>query len=347
MIDLNLSTGGANKDDLIEAGQAGIGAVSDSDPVPWDHSWQVRFEDWQTDSKPLTPITLLFCPQPSVVGRSLECQIIYQLGAISKRPNAGVYLLGRTSNANGWMLPSTSNDYQTNCQLISSLGLGDFPAIILGLNTSEIIFMPHGINADDSGLVISIGDKGSPFDDSVLTFELNHFAENNLAHSDLKKDLWEDASKHWPKEQAERIIQKFLLISLRQAFKKHEILSETNVVAGRVDIAVLPGSSKQSGRSVLELKALRGFGSTGTKVTSTTLIQHIKDGVEQAYTYFKSATHKYVCTYDMRLKKDNSIFTEPEELAASLDVKIRNFEVFASSKEARKSLVASALSQDQ
>lgn len=348
MNDSTFFTGGANPNNLIQAGKTANGAISDSDPVPWDQTWQVRFEEWQTDSKSLAPITLIFCPQPGIMGRNLGCEVVYQLGSISERPNAGVYIVGRTSNANGWLLPSTSIDHQTNCKLICSSGLGDLPTVIIGLNSSEIIFMPHGINSDDSGLAISLGDKGSPFDDSILTFELTHFAENNLASNDLRKDLWQDASKHWPIEQAERIIQKFLLISLRQAFKRHTFLSETTVVlAGRVDITILPGSSTEAGRSVLELKALREFGSTGEKVTSATLIQHIKDGVEQAYSYFKDATHKYVCTYDMRSSKDISIFTEAQTLANSLDVKIRSFQVFTTSKEVRKSLVASALAQNE
>jgi hypothetical protein len=252
-----------------------------------------------------------------------------------------VYLVGRSPTGNGWLLPSTGNDHQDNCRLLQEAKLDDFPLVIFGLNESDIIFLPNGLNADEAGVLIPTAVSGSPFKDELLTSELVHFATKNLASGDLRKKLWEKANHYWPIEQAERTIQLFLLISLRAVFKNYEILAEPPVVAGRIDILILSGDSKEPGRVILELKAVRQFGSTGTPVSKSTVITQIHEGIIQALTYFKDATNKYICLYDMRKDKVSSIYDDARLKCDSCGIKLRLFEVHPSAVEVRHAIVAS------
>lgn len=333
--------GGADPKLLVAAGQTGDGAVSDGDPVPWDKDWHNRFEDWRASTAEPSPVILLFCKHPGISAKSHNCEIHYQFGIASTRPQCGVYLVGKSPTGNGWKLPLTGSNYQDYCKFIQQAKLDDLPAIVIGKNGLEIIFLPCGINHADGGVLIPPSKIGSPLDDEILTPELQHFADYNLVTQELRKDLWEDAGKYWPTELAEKTIQKFLLISLRAVFKDYIFLAETPVVAGRIDIWILPGSSDEAGRSVLELKAVRQFGSSGNVYTSQNMVDHLKGGIDQAVTYFKDATHKYLCAYDMRKEKIDSVFKEIEVACEKVGVKLRTYVVHPSATSIRSSIVES------
>lgn len=335
----NSSFGGADLTLLDSASHSGIGAISDNDPVPWDLGWHRSFEKWKSTDDVSSPVMLVFCKTPGVLGSNLNCTRFFQLGVVMSRPECGVYLVGRSPNGNGWKLPLTGQDHQANCTETTNQALDNLPTIVLGLNSTDILFLPRGIRyADDHGILIPASHDGSPMKDEVLTLELNSFAEKNLASDELRSELWEDPSKYWPIEQAERTIQKFLLIALRAVFKNYVILSETKVVAGRIDILILPGSSNEAGKVVLELKALRQYGSTGTSVSSSTTTEHINSGVIQAYTYFKDAM-KYICTYDMRKNNSTEVFTQAMIDCDKYDVKLRTFKVHPSAVSVREAAV--------
>lgn len=338
------STGGADFEKLKKIGSSGSGAISDEDPVAWDPNWQQRFDDWKTATDSLSPITLIFCSSPAIIGNEFGCERIFQLGAISKRPKCGVYLVGRAASGNAWMLPESSEDYQKNCELITTAKLQNYPSIVVGLSSSKVLFYPKGIE-DGDGIELPPPVAGSAFDDEVLSLELEHFANKSLISPEIRSDLWKDAGKFWAIENAEVTIQKYLLICLRSVFKNNEFLAETSVPAGRIDILILPGKSSESGRSVLELKALREFGSTGNKYTSDMLEKHIKGGIIQALTYIEDVTHKYLCAYDMRENMDSTIFDSVKSDAVNFGVKIKHYKVFNGAVAIRNDLASNMSKQ--
>jgi hypothetical protein len=339
--DFSSKFGGADLALLDSASISGIGAASDADPVPWDQEWHRSFENWKPNAANPAPIMLVFCKTPSVLGMEKSCAKIFQLGMYATRPECGVYLVGRSPTGNGWKLPATGEEHQANCEAVEVAGLDELPTIVVGLADDRILFLPRGIrHADDHGILIPASHDGSPMSDEVLTGELDSFAELNLACDELRTELWTDASKYWPIKEAEVTIQKFLLIALRAVFKDYVIMSETKVAPGRIDILILPGSSKEAGKVVLELKAIRQYGSTGNAVSPATIISHLAGGVVQAATYFQDATNKYICTYDMRREMLDEVFEQARLDCVTHNVKLRPYQVHPNATSVRHAVLA-------
>ncbi|OBV36962.1 hypothetical protein [Janthinobacterium psychrotolerans] len=340
--DFDVKFGGVDLALLDSASASGVGAASDADPVPWDQRWHRSFESWKPTASTPAPIMLVFCKTPSVIGMEKSCAKIFQLGMYSNRPECGVYLVGRSPTGNGWKLPATGEEHQLNCKAVETAGLDELPTIVVGLVDDGILFLPRGIkHADDHGVLIPASHDGSPMSDEVLTAELDSFAATNLPCDELRSELWTDASKYWPIKEAEVTIQKFLLIALRAVFKNYVILSETKVAPGRIDILILPGSSKEAGKVVLELKAIRQYGSTGIAVSSSTTIAHLVGGVVQATTYFQDATNKYICTYDMRRDMLDEVFVQARVDCVTNNVKLRPYKVYPNATSVRHAVLAS------
>lgn len=340
MSELSTPLGGANVQQLNDAGKTGSGAASDSDPTPWDQGWHKTFENWRHCISLPSPVVLVFRKRPGIDGGNVGAKPIFQFGSFDAKPANGVYLVGRSSTGNAWPVPGTGGDYQVNCQVLQQMGFDDSPMVVLGINASDIIFLPSGISGDDDGILIPSPSLGSPFDDQLLTTELEHFAAKNLASGELRRDLWEKPSHYWPIEQAERTIQKFLLICLRAVFKDHEILAETTVLAGRIDVLILSGSSMVPGRVVLELKAVRQFGSTGIVLPDATVQEQIHLGIIQAFTYFQDATNKYICLYDMRKDKLESTFARALGECDGYGVKLRTYQVHPTAESVRADIAS-------
>ena len=83
--------------------------------------------------------------------------------------------------------------------------------------------------------------------------------------------LWRNGSKWFPYRDAEHRVQMYLEIALNSAFPTCIIRSEQSMPEGRTDIEVLETDpherSKITQHGILELKVVRSFSETGTKVT--------------------------------------------------------------------------------
>lgn len=342
MSNSSATLGGASANLLRQITEGAEGMVSDNDPVQWDPDWHDRFETWRLAPDNRSSIILVFSTKPAVLaGKVPGCVRMFQFGMLAVRPEPGVYIVGRTVYGNAWRVPGATNDYQALCQQLEALNLGNQTCVVLGNSTSAALLLPHGVLGADvsAGIILPHYKTDSPLDDEILSAELKHFADNVLAAEDLRKTMWVKgkASQFWPIELAEKTIQTYLLIALRSTFKRYDFLDETRVTPGHIDIFILPKSNDEAGRAVLELKAIRQYGSTGKSVSTADALKHLQGGMDQALTYVEDATNKYLCAYDMRKVRDQTLLDEAKAGCDAVGVSFRAYEVFESATAVRES----------
>lgn len=330
--------GGAAISRLVEAAAAGVNVNLDSDPVFWDDEWSDKFHEWSAEDEGGC-IILLFSDSPSTKARGIGgVNIFYQFAMSDSRPKAGAYFVGKAVTSNAWLIPNTSDDYQSACQMVEGLGLGDMPCVVLWGTGKKIAFLPVGISGDAVGVLIPQRTNASPMQDEVLSSHLTYVADEVLSMEDTRRKFWEDSAKFWPVKRAEREIQALLLIALRSAFRAYRFESETPVSAGDIDIRILPRDSSESGRVVIELKATKQFGSTGRAKSAEGELQWLLKGATQAQTYDVGAWAKYLCTFDMRRDRDDDIFQKAKKRCDEIGVKFRSYEIYASAEQLRVAL---------
>jgi hypothetical protein len=336
--------GGASADGLRASAANLAGGVTAADIVPWDAGWEDVFALWAplcTEGK----VVLLFSESARIdaVAAGVDADsLIFTFGLEQSSPSPGVYVLGRTASGNAWKLPHSGADYQANCKMVLDSGLRKLPAIILGNHGGAVLFFPAGLEqSDDGGFTLPARTSQSALSDLHLTAELEHFSKRILPEQAVRAKLWQDAPRYWPIRDAEKTIQSFLLIALRQVFKPNLFIAEPDVLGGRLDILILPRESNGSGRSLLELKVVRQFSETGNEYPlPSTALESLRKGIVQAKTYI-SATHKYLCAFDMRKDRGESLFTTIEVECNGAGVKLRRYDVPNSSQAVRDAIGAS------
>ncbi|PKV47615.1 PD-(D/E)XK nuclease superfamily protein [Janthinobacterium sp. 61] len=329
--------GGANLTELAKISAKAFQVVDENDIAPFELDWHEVFDRWGAGASPAVQgsLVLIFLDTAQVVGSSLGCETIYQFG-MKDVAEPGVYLVSKSATGNAWRIPGSSADHQENCSKISASGLADQVAVVLGVRTGHFLVLPAGI--DGTSWSVNLNCVSPTLDDAILTEHLNVFAVENLNSAETRSDLWIDASQWIPKEQAERIIQKLLLVGLRTALTKHSVIPEPSTAIGRLDLLVLSKDPSDPDRYVLELKAVRSHTSTGTAVTASAMVTHLSDGVDQADQYRKKVGGKsaYLCVYDMRRVKGGDVIEKTKPKCANTDVRLRVFDVHNASKTARK-----------
>jgi hypothetical protein len=329
------SLGGASAEGLKAASIDLSCGVVDARNIPWDEGWLDAFENWKVLCSNKA-IVLLFSETARVdaVAAGVDMNTrIFQFG-LQSAPPAGVYLVGRTREGNAWRLPNTGTTYQADCEtVVADTTLRSRPAIVIGPSGDRVLSLPSGVHgSDEGGLLLQARQEKSALDDENLTTELLHFSVEVLPQNEVRRRVWEKSDKYWPIELAEKTIQTFLLIALQQTFKPNVFYSEVPTKSGNIDILVMSRDSREPGRSVLELKVARQFGSTGITRSLQQEKEWLMAGVTQAETYDLGATHKYLCAFDMR--KDRG------QECSKANVKFRHYVVPNSALAVRTSMTA-------
>lgn len=327
--------GGANIAELAKVSSKAFEVTATDDLAPFDIDWHEVFDRWAGGDRPVNgALTLLFSDTAQVIGKSLSCNTVYQFGSLDMA-QPGVYLVSRTSTGNAWKIPGTGADHQSNCEKIEECGLQGMVAVVMGVKSGHFLVLPSGI--EGTSWSVSLKKNILSLDDNQITTHLNAFATESLNSSETRGDIWVDASKWIPQEQAERIIQKLLLVGLRTTFINHSVISEPPTTIGRLDLLILSKDSSIPDKYVLELKAVRSHTSTGSDVQPSAMVKHLEDGVQQADEYRNNVggTAAYLCVYDLRKTKGGPVIEKTVPKCQAANVELRVFDIANSSSGAR------------
>jgi len=243
-----------------------------------------------------------------------------------------------------------SSDADVFALAVDELGLGQVPAVIFDPRPSpaQVRFYRNGLGEPDGCNVIDI-QFGVVHLDSILDV-VDRVHRRQLVTPDAQSEmgkLWTNKSKHWAAEKAELIIQMYLETALNAALPTCTIRSEQPQVSGRLDIEVEEADEDDPAHVVrhalLELKVLRGHGSTGTSVSAKEISDWIEEGVEQAYAYRveRGTEASALCCFDMRKELGGAhCFEFIRDRAGALEVTLRVWHLFASAKAYRRSASA-------
>lgn len=334
--------GGANIAELVKVTNKAFDVTGADDISPFDIDWHEVFDRWAGDHNTIQgSLILLFSDTAQVIGADLSCKTIYQFGALAMA-QPGAYLVSRSSSGNAWKIPDTGADHQENCEKIAGCNLEGMVAVVLGVKQDHLLVLPDGIAG--TSWSVSLKKNTLNLDDSLINSHLEAFANENLNSPDTRKDIWIDAAKWIPQEQAERIIQKLLLVGLRTTFINHSVLPEPPTSKGRLDLLILSKQKDNADKYVLELKAVRSKTSTGTDVPASSMVRHLEDGIKQADSYRKNVggTAAYLCVYDLRKTKGGPLVEKTEPKCAAVDVRLRIFNIVNSSSAVRDAEAAAS-----
>lgn len=156
--------------------------------------------------------------------------------------------------------------------------------------------------------------------------------------------LWEKSEQGWASDKAEARVQRAVKIGLHARFPHCRIKAEQPDKDGRTDIEVIgdigvaPNASKNF--AVLEMKVLREKGSTGSNYGATAIASHIKDGLNQAYTYGndRNFRDRMLCCFDMRASNAGPamVFSHIKTDADTLGVHLNYWFLYRSSEHYRE-----------
>lgn len=225
------------------------------------------------------------------------------------------------------------------------LRLGNVPAVIFDPRTTnlEIRYYRDGLSKAEDCDMINLKNTEISMEQVFSLINLVH--RNTLVSPDGQPQegkLWRRNSRHWPAENAEGMIQLYLVVGLKTKFPWCTPRFEQPGISGRLDIQIEVVSPLNRLNviqlAILELKVLRSFGSTGKSVSKNETLEWVKEGVKQAASYRddRHAQWAALCCFDMR-KEDTgeSCFEHVLELAERLDVILKIWFLFASAKEYR------------
>ena len=199
-------------------------------------------------------------------------------------------------------------------------GLAGCPMVAVYRNTKEMVTRRFGIS-DDSARSDAIRDKEPSATVQELMEALKHYHSSRVVTPTGCPDgVWKPycAERYIPGAQPEKSIQKDLQVALNFWFRgvvRAEGEDNTNI--GRIDVRLL---KKEANKGltywiILELKVIKSFTNTESKMNDTTNVKAIVKGVRQAGSYRENreAEEGRLEIYDLR--KDKS-----EDLTAREDV---------------------------
>jgi hypothetical protein len=228
---------------------------------------------------------------------------------------------------------------------VEDLSAGALPAVIFEVRTPspEIRFYPDGLRDTSNYRLLRIERTSITPDDVFEVIDRLH--EQYLCTPDVQGragKLWSDSSRSFVADDAEDEIQIVLRNGLTGRFPTCIVRAEQVQPTGRLDVEIEEPDRRIRSRvirhAVLELKVLRGRRSSGTTVPERENKTWIEAGVKQASEYRddKGCRFAALCCFDMRLEPSGQdCFAEVVDLAAQLDVNLRCWYLFSSSKEYR------------
>ena len=160
--------------------------------------------------------------------------------------------------------------------------------------------------------------------------------------------LWEKPGPGWASDKAEARVQRAVKIGLHARFPHCRIKAEQPDKDGRTDLEVVgdfgvaPNATMNF--AVLEMKVLREKGSGGSGYAPSAIASHIKDGVNQAYTYAtdRNFRDRMLCCFDMRATNvgPDVVFSPIKDEAEALGVHLGFWYLYRSSVHYRECMAA-------
>lgn len=256
----------------------------------------------------------------------------------------------------GHFIPATHADDDELFKFVTdTLKQGDAPAIIFDPRHPElhVRYYPNGLGEIDSFEDFPIAGTEVTIEAVAAAIDMTH-AEKMITPGAQPKaiKLWHNRDKWHPFENAEDRVQSYLEIALNAAFPTCTVRPEQPMPEGRLDIEIIENDavdrSKITQHAILELKVLRSFGQGGSVVTKKYTNEWIRSGVEQAHAYRASKGAKWaalVC-FDMRCEDvgDAACFKHVRTVAKTLDVYLRRWFLYATSKQLQSALAAAKVS---
>lgn len=211
---------------------------------------------------------------------------------------------------------------------------------------STLTYYPQGTHTDD-GLVEVQLDAGPVTETEILSvIEAVYRAELCTPDNSGPTKLWQNATKGYPIEDAERTVQQFLRVGLAARFHWCTISAEQSSKLGRTDLEVVDDRTGEVGSithyALLELKVLRSFSHSGTEYPATKTDEAVSKGVNQAHTYGgnKNSLLRMLCCFDMRADDigDTATFAHVQTNAITLCVCLKRWYMYRSSEHMRDAI---------
>lgn len=266
--------------------------------------------------------------------------------------NGRIWFIGAGPGSGHYLEYEATNDDNLFRLVTDTLGQAATPAILYDprLEVPEARFYPLGLGEPDKYRIVPIGTVEISFEEVVNAVEgvYKSCLVTPRAQSKVGK-LWNHQAKRWPSKNAEAIVQLHVKAGLAGAFPTCTVREEQPMAEGNLDLEIEQSDPLDRGKvtrhAVLELKVLRSFRATGGAVTDNETLDWITSGVTQvnAYGQGKGAKLSALLCFDMR--KENTgekCFDHVRELAASLNVCLRRWFLYAKSKHYQESLASTA-----
>ena len=245
-------------------------------------------------------------------------------------------------------LPEGADDDTRFSYVENDLGLGSEPAVIFDsrVTSGRLLWYPEGLGQPE---IVEFKPLAGDVTQGDVFAAMDHlYHECFVTPSGLPQqvNLWNNTNQHWPRDDAEALIQSHLKAGLALRFPYCTIRHEQTQQAGRTDLEIEEYTSNDRSsvvyHGILELKVLRSFRRSGGKVAPSEVRGAIADGVSQAGSYrdVKGARWSALCCYDMRQHDagDEACFDHVQESAATSRVDLKRWFLYASPAEYRKAV---------
>jgi hypothetical protein len=294
----------------------------------------------ELDGGELSPAVFFFAPtlQDSVESK---VQPMLNMGRI---PLGGKFwLLGPTSNF-GREIPLESwEDDEAVFAFATELNLHELPAIVLETRTEEIRLrrFPNGLKDLEHVEEVPLQIDELTIKEVFERIDEIHRSTLRIPQGPKEFRLWEKPSQHWPVERVEEKIQEILRIGLQSALYSAFVKVEQPQPSGRIDLVieerVAPSTFVR--HALLELKALRSYGSTGKSVSQRMNEEWVAEGVDQVASYRNESESRAAALVCFDLRDGNTgeqCFRKVKQKAESLKIELGVWHIYASAKDARK-----------
>ena len=293
----------------------------------------------------------LLVPSPPDAAATYEPKRVPRLDNGMHPISGKLWFVGAGPGSGHWIPAEIPDDDDLFNFVTDDLALGDVPAIIFDPRHPElhVRHYPHGLNNPDNFEDLSIANRAVTIDAVTAAIETTH-AEKMIPPDAQPKSmpLWYNRDKWLPFKDAEDRVQTYLEIALNAAFPTCTVRTEQDMPEGRLDIEIIENNpldrSEVTQHGILELKVLRSYGQGGSAYTKKYTSGWIRSGVEQAAAYRDSKGAKWgalVC-FDMRSEDigEAACFKPVRALAKTLDVHLRRWFMYATSKQLRSARAA-------
>ena len=223
--------------------------------------------------------------------------------------------------------------------------LGGCPVVAVYRDAKQMVTRRLGVNDPAWNDAIRDQEPSATLDE--LMGALRHFHERRVVTPTGRPDgVWKQgaADKYIPGENPEKSIQSLLEFALNFWFRgvvRAESEDSTNI--GRIDVRLLTrGADGRLGYwIILELKVIKSFTNSGSKVSESSNLEAIVKGVKQAGSYRENrcAEEGMLEIYDLRQDKSEDL-TVRDDVSAALNMycpppKIDIWPLFGSAEDAR------------